>query len=261
MPQTLEITPLPGPGNTLEIPAIYGQQSILGSPTTITDVYKDYSACQLSVDTACAVVWHDATLGMIFDTSGAPNPDGSVNAGVACDFPAGNCAAACENQQPPGLIQSLIGFFYAKPLALKYPQWFLNIVAQTYPGLVEIGLLRPDWWAWMCTPVLIRVPGFSPSLTPASGGFTCKPPGMVQLVNGVPVCVMDPPTPNPLPWSLRRKLAPSAARPTSMPSSAVDVTTRAARIKALNPTINAGKPFIFKACGCDGPDFEEPISE
>lgn len=87
----------------------------------------------------------------------------------------------------------------------------------------------------------------------------CPPPGLIQIVNGVPVCMMDPPIPSkfpmitpfrawsPLPSSRSFPSAPRMTRPEFSKS-----------FLALDPTRRRGIPFVMKACACnDSDEFQE----
>lgn len=91
--------------------------------------------------------------------------------------------------------------------------------------------------------------------------FRCPPPGIVQLIHGVPVCMMDPPTPNPIPEAYRglHRTSSDGVR------VRLDAGNRISRPPMsnpfLNPTLRAPIPFVFKGCeSCAGePDVEELI--
>lgn len=135
-----------------------------------------------------------------------------------------------------------------------------------------------------CAVVLVPLPEPMPP-------FICKPPGIVKLVNGVPVCMMDPPIPSNLPNHL--PLADRfAGKPATRRVSVVKLysddyrrslvarwvgdnrigllsqfevayaqreSNQIASAKhefslselALNPTVKPGVPRTFKYCGCN----------
>jgi hypothetical protein len=118
---------------------------------------------------------------------------------------------------------------------------------------------------------------------------SCPPPGQIKLVNGVPVCMMDPPVPSNLP-SWNPLDARAAIQPLLMTSSRTPsfsgttfrpgvsqleeriraregVTIQRAQLEfsasflALDPTRKgAPAPFIFKGCGCGSDNSEELIA-
>jgi hypothetical protein len=96
----------------------------------------------------------------------------------------------------------------------------------------------------------------------------CKPPGRIQLINGKPVCMADPPIPSPLPsatpFALSFKPLVLNGSRVSARETAINARERtaiqSARDKwslsflALDPTRRAGLPIVLKPCGCGGAD-------
>jgi len=85
---------------------------------------------------------------------------------------------------------------------------------------------------------------------------TCPPPGLIGLVNGVPVCMMDPPTPNPLPMITPfRAWTPLREKPLLRRGHAAK-REFSHTFKALDPTRYRGIPHVFKSCGCTDSEAE-----
>lgn len=95
----------------------------------------------------------------------------------------------------------------------------------------------------------------------------CPPPGIIKLVNGVPVCMMDPPTPSYLPSFTPFGSAKPATVGMGRRVGAVTIALSQAKNSfqfsraalALNPTRRRGIPFVMKSCGCADDEFQEEL--
>jgi hypothetical protein len=229
-------TKLQPDGSTLVIQGKYGKP-----PLIAIDVLDTYRPIQQDCTVGnCALIGHDIFTGQyvllkIAAFDGATEDCLCALAGV---FGGGECQAA---------VQSYVDSQSGMILFDVFPEWFLaelNLTSVEFSATVEY-----DFWFVACYGEMIVFPNL-----PKTQTGTCPPPGRIGLVNGVPVCMFDPPIPNPFPFALR-SLRTSARLP------ARRNLTPSATQRALNPTVRPGIPRIMKPCGCgDTPDFEEALS-
>lgn len=223
-------------GTTLVIPGKYGKTPLIATSTK--DTYRPIIPDCPSGE--CVLFGHDIFTGQYvllkiadFD----PQIETCICA-LAGVFEQTDCAAK---------VQAFVDSQSGRILFEVFPQWLLqelNLTGVQFSATVEF-----DFWFIACYGALEVFPNL-PNTTP----LTCPPPGMIQLINGVPVCMMDPPIPNPFP----RHFRPSQRAMRFVPSRHYSFSPSA---RALNPTVRPGVPRIMKSCGCEStPDFEEAIS-
>lgn len=249
-------------GSTLTIPGQRGKPPIApqGNKDTYREVGGDCSGGQ------CALFAHDSVTNFYYILAIATF-DPLID---TCE-----CALAGSFEGPDcrNLLQQRVDGLAGQPIYNVVPFWLL--------GELNIPLsftFEPDFWFIGCYGAELTFPTLNKP-PPVQGG--CPPPGMTQLVNGVAVCVFDPPVP-PFttipPFGLPgRAILPFVKRGTSIvlpaignrtasqPGTSVQsaALTSAAlqKMRGLNPTLKRGIPYVVKPCGCNDAagDFEEAI--
>ena len=229
-------------GSTKVIPSSYGTRPLIPEGQIQPNFYIPAIGCEQPCSTcfACAIWLHDDVTDLYYVL------DQTANSLIPPEYPDCCSYLLATNDVQADIANSLS--------VVQFPAWLFDLL-----GLPHDTLPHPDSFFCAC----FGAPLFLPALIPAPLAGSCPPPGLIQLVNGVPVCVMDPPMPSAIPRPYHETLRmASPARPrgrgTARPAGR-GAEARLSRIRALNPTRNAGKPFIFKSCGCDGPDFTEPV--
>jgi len=232
--------------NTLTIP------SQLYEPRGIENTFNVYSGdCgdTGNVATSCAAIIHEANLGAVFN----------IAAGVR---PQGDCV---DELISSGDFANSVAFYQAQngaPLSNIYPAWYLQALrdaGQLPPEREAIGLIF-DWATIWCFPVSETLPGFIiPQTATLPTASWCKPPGVIVTRGAAQICQFDPPVPSHFPLAYVRFPRRFGSQNAYFKAHAQLDTTRAAIARALNPTVNPGRPRTIKSCGCDGPDFTEAI--
>lgn len=222
-------------GSTLIIPGQRGRPPM--APVSDKDTYRPLIGdCPTG---SCALFVHDIFTGFYYIERIATF-DAQIESclcALAGSFESPNCGSQLQ-----AFVDSLLG----KPLFETVPLWLI-----TELGAPLDALFAPDFWFVGCYGDVIVIPNLIQNPT-----GSCPPPGKIQLVNGAPVCMFDPPIPNPLPRAFRKV---PESHPGVRPISA-DRPDRAAIMRALNPTLRAGKPFVFKHCACSDDFVEENIT-
>lgn len=152
------------------------------------------------------------------------------------------CAPAC----PAGYRVGTLGGGITQCLPITPVTCPPGLALQFVNGALSCGPLDPT----ACPPGKVFDPKTNTCIK--KPGAACPPPGIIALVNGVPVCMMDPPLPSPTPM-----LTPFKAwspLPTSPPRLAVPGVRPpfSPAFLALDPTRRRGIPFIMKHCDCNG---------
>src|SRR5580704_3226784 len=150
-------------GSTLVIPSVYQQGLII--PAFPKDTY--YVAGQCPGADQCAVVVHDSETNLY-----------AVVKTCDVDPTLVDCAAECVQG-----VQDTINLLISE--GGPFQCWIYD----------ELGIpcstpWVPDFYFVACYTGPILIPNV---LTPKH--FTCAPPGIIEFVNGVPICVFDPPVP------------------------------------------------------------------
>lgn len=249
-------------GSTLTIPGQRGKPPI--APQGTKDTYREVGGdCSGG---ACALFAHDSVTNFYYILAIAtfdPQTE-SCECALAGSFEGPDCR---------NLLQQLVDDRAGQPIYNVVPFWLL--------GELSIPLsftFEPDFWFIGCYGAELTFPTL---LKPPPVQVGCPPPGMTQLVNGVAVCVFDPPVPpfGTIPPFGRPGLAilpfprkamsialhaignPTAIRPATSAQSAGSTSAALQKMKGLNPTLKRGIPYVIKPCGCDDAagDFEEEI--
>jgi hypothetical protein len=189
--------------------------------------------------------WTAGQSGPCPPTLGWHYPDGTVHS--LTEF-----ADAVLNGEPVG---SLGGIICAGPQGYEQafggecdPDFEIPIAWVAYCQSLEIVVATSGIFATIPDPIIVIPPPPPPNF--------CQPPGQLVSTPFGQVCQYDPPMPNHLPFAFRNSRSIKRQKLLTSQTSRKRIVVPNL---ALNPTINAGKPFHFKPCGCDGPDFEEKI--
>ncbi len=233
----------PATGNTLIIP---GQQNSTGKPLLAPNSECNAPDCYYPIVPSCAppegfsgrcdLVVHDRITGWYHIS--AFSDFQSIDVTCECSLAQGVTGFTPPNQS--ACVQELQNYVDSLD--------GLQIWGVTAPWLLaELGLPRntpffADFWFIACNDPPLIIPNLIIPKPPAS----CPPPGITQLLNGVPICVFDPPIPSNLPRYLRAKaVARSGPR-----ASGGQISKPSTLQRAINPTFAAGRPVVLAGCGC-----------
>ena len=267
------------PSGTLTIPGAYGQKPLIATPTEAT--FQSVQGC--GAGNIAALIAHEVRTKFYyvvkiaqFDPSAyVPCATGQIElcalAGILSCYAPDGSPADCTTP-----LQFAVDALTGQPLTNFFPVWLLNLLGIA-PGL-PYGPGEPptatfDFWFVGC----YSAP-FTLTLNPMPGPMTCPPPSLPVSVNGVIVCMTDPPIPNHLPRSFRSKPAqPSApaAGAASVPAVASGMTPTVPQLpqqatprtplngslaSTLNVALRTPVPFVpGRGCGCDDESEEEEL--
>jgi hypothetical protein len=168
-------------GSTLVIPSIKPQGPLAPAEGNVRDTYVKPAQgdCGLAADGLfqCALWVHDAITGLWHFSR------------AEWGFPGQSCLCALANLDPDdpncrANVQAQVDSLATLPIWRTVAPWVLQ--EQNLP--LDTGFF-PDYWFIACVGVTIVIPNLFPPKT-----FNCPPPQLVKIVNGVPICIQDPPT-------------------------------------------------------------------